>query len=295
MTTTLPRLTAGLRLAVGGSTAITRELVALNSGLRRPVATSRRIAMVQLDGGTGATTAAARTATLLARRRGGGVLAVDTARGKAHLATYTQVTDPIGLTQFLSTSSQRLTRAGVRSAIPVSRAGVNVLGSGTGDQAPWPTPPPAWGNAIDRIGRFFDVILTDWGVRTGDGELAQIIENHHAVIIMARADHAHGERAVELATAISRDMPGSELVVALADLSNAARPPSRQLSTQARAANVPILTIPFDRELSRSGGVSTGAIHLNTALAYARLANLGLDRSLNTATLPTYQSAQEAR
>ncbi|MFC4613364.1 hypothetical protein ACFO3K_01425, partial [Cellulomonas algicola] len=85
----------------------------------------------------------------------------------------------------------------VRAALPVYRGGLRVLGDGTAS-SPWPPGPRAWREAVDPVGRFFDVVLTDWGVRSA-GDLRVVAGDHHVVAVVARADRGPAERGAVLA------------------------------------------------------------------------------------------------
>ncbi|NMR21607.1 hypothetical protein [Cellulomonas fimi] len=236
-----------LRIAVGGSTSLARDLAAADDGLRLPVSTSRRIAVVQVDGGAGATTLVVRVGTALARRRrGAGVLAVDAARGPAALASAARVDSPLSLAQSRSRTSGVVTAAQARAAVPRSAAGLAVLGAGTAEHEGWPAPFEAWRSAVDPVARFFDVVVTDWGVRGDDAELAQVAEAHHVVVVVSRTDRGNAERALHLAgRAVA--LGAARVAMVLTDVGGTGGATDELLRRQlADRADVPVLTVPHE-------------------------------------------------
>ncbi|MDC7121722.1 hypothetical protein OMK64_09250 [Cellulomonas fimi] len=191
------RLREVARLTFAGSTGLARTLEEADQGLRRAVSTSRRIAVVQADGGAGATTTLAGAATALAQRRPAAVLTVDAAAGAAALVSRTRVPQPLPWTVARDATAGLARGADARAALPVGRGGLRVLGDGTAS-SPWPPGPRAWREAVDPVGRFFDVVLTDWGVRSAT-DLSVVAGDHHVVTVVARADRGPAERGAVLA------------------------------------------------------------------------------------------------
>lgn len=231
-------------LVVRGTGTLARRLADADAAMRRPVATSRRVALVQGDGGAGATTTLAGTACVLARRRGGGgVLAVDAARGPAALAA------TLGVDARLPWSADAAALPGdrgvdVRARLPHGAAGVAVLGDGSAS-TPWPPTPRRWRDLVDPVGRFFDVVVTDWGVRT-DEETTQVAQEHHVLVVVTRTERAALERAVARA-ADQAARPHAPAVVLLAV--DVARSGDRDAGL-ARAAGLDVLVVPHDPVLT---------------------------------------------
>jgi MinD-like ATPase involved in chromosome partitioning or flagellar assembly len=210
--------TDALRVVATGSTVVARELTAADERLRAPIATSRRIAVLQADGGAGVTTVVARCGAVLHRRRGGGVLVVDAARGRACLAARSGVRVPLSLAQAQGRVSGVVRAAQVSTLFPRSAAGLAVLGAGTDEAEPGPASPELWHSAVDPVGWCFDVVVTDWGVRTCDEDLAQIAQAHHVVAVTARADRGCAERGLALAARLAALVPGTRVALVLVDL-----------------------------------------------------------------------------
>lgn len=195
------RLREVARLTLAGSTGLARTLEEADQGLRRPVSTSRRVAVVQADGGAGATTTLAGAATALAQRRPAAVLTVDAAAGAAALVAATRAPEPLPWTVARGATAGLVRAADARAALPVGRGGLRVLGDGTAS-SPWPPGPRAWREAVDPVGRFFDVVLTDWGVRPST-DLGVVAGDHHVVAVVARADRGPAERGAVLAARLA--------------------------------------------------------------------------------------------
>ncbi|GIG32339.1 hypothetical protein [Cellulomonas oligotrophica] len=241
------RVLETVALAARGTGPLARRLADADAAMRRPVSTSRRVGVVQVDGGAGATTTVAGSAAVLARRRGGGVLAVDAARGPAALGAALALDAPLPWT----TDAASLHAGGgasrgsqVRARLPHGPTGVAVLGDGSAS-APWPPDPQRWRELVDPVGRFFDVVLTDWGVRS-DAETARVAAEHHVLVVATRTERGPLERAVARAAAWAT-APHAPAVVLLAV--DVARTGDRDASL-ARAAGLTTLVVPHDAHLA---------------------------------------------
>lgn len=258
----MPALADALRVAAG-SPDLARRLTAAADAVGAPVATSRRVAVLQADGGAGATATVARTGSVLARRRGGGVLAVDAARGRATLGRHAGVGGPPPLEELAARATGVVRSRQARELFPRTRTGLAVLGDGSGGAA---RPPglDAWRRPVDRVGRFFDVVLTDWGVRT-DAELGGIVAAHHAAVVVARADRGPAERGLALAAALTVHVPA---LLVLVDLGGSGAAVTRPLRA---AADVPVLAVPHVPALA-AGRAAAARPGLAARAAYAGLA-----------------------
>lgn len=211
------------RAVLRGGTASSRRLVAIDGAVRRPVATSRRVGVVQADGGVGATTLVAAVGTLLAARRDGPVLAVDAARSRVGLARSCGVDAPAGLGAHAAgpaTLARAASAAGpaVRDGLPRGTGGLHVLGSGADDAQPWPAPTGLWCDAVAGVSRFFDVVLTDWGHRPADEDVVEAATLGHVVCVVARADRHGAGRGVRLVEALRAGASGLRTVLVLVDV-----------------------------------------------------------------------------
>ncbi|MEE6286660.1 hypothetical protein V2J52_03205 [Georgenia sp. MJ173] len=253
---------ADLLRVTTGAPGLVRQLSEADAGLRRAVPTSRRIAFLQADGGAGATVTASRLGSALAGRRTGEVLAVDAARGHGALAAAAGVDAPPALGH-VALSAAGITRASqARELAPRSRTGLIVVGDG----GPVPATPEEWHAALDRVGRFFDVVLTDWGVR-GEDDLRRVAAASHVVAVVARADRGPAERAAALAASVAAEGTVPVALV-LVDVAGSAGPTGPML---ARATDLPVLTVPHAPGL-RDGRPVTARLGLRSRAAYAAVA-----------------------
>lgn len=236
-----------LALAALGSTMVTRELAEADERLRRPVSTSRRVAVLGADRDAGTSTTVAQLGAALAGRRGGSVLAVDAATGPGSLAALAGVAHPQSLRSVTLRSVDRGTAQGARELVPTGPAGLRVLGG--------PTAHRASGAEIDAalrpVGRAFDLVLTDLGARAHDPELPTTVRAHHAVLVVARADRGPAEGALTTAAALLT--AGSPpVVIALVDVGGTAGPSAALLRRALRTAGlgITVCAVPHDPALA---------------------------------------------
>lgn len=112
---------------LGSATAHSRDLLALDQAVRRPLPRCRRIGFVSCEPGSGGTAAAVAVTAQLARRRAGRVLGVTA------------------------------------------------------------TTLEAWSLEVAPVAHAYDVVVTDWGVRSRGAELALVAERSHVLCVVARA------------------------------------------------------------------------------------------------------------
>jgi hypothetical protein len=130
-------------------------------------------------------------ATVLAARRAGSVLAVDASPS------------PHGLLPLLGapasgTVPTGTTAAEVRAGLARAPGGCYALDL---------RPAPDWATAVGPIARFFDVVVTDWGLRPAY-DLEPVLAGSHAVCLVVRAP----EHATDLLQAL-RTRPGTPPIV----------------------------------------------------------------------------------
>lgn len=192
-------LTAVLGPVFGSATGAGRALLECDAAVRVPLPVCRRIGFVHLAPASGGSTVAAAVATVLARRRTGTVLAVDATPSRR------------GLLPLLGAGAEPV--AGSRPApgtAAEARAGLATAPSGC--HALDLRPAGDWAGAVGPIARFFDVVVTDWGLRHPAYDLEPVLATSHVVCLVVRADDA----AVGAATALLHALaarPGTPPVV----------------------------------------------------------------------------------
>jgi hypothetical protein len=234
------------------------EVVEAGDRLAVPLATARRIAFCSLEPHAGVSRLAVLTARTLARARRGRLLVADlTPDGAENLLPPATAATDDGLPRAVvdATAAHGVIR-GIRAE------------GGAGD------PTAGWDAQVAPIVRYFDVVVADWGVRPVDGGLLDIAGTAHAVCIVSAADRASSEATIAAARALRDALPGTEAVVALVDR---ARTGSPWPAIAARIAPVPVLPLPFDAELARTGRAS-----LATRRAALTLAGLLMPRATTT-------------
>ena len=290
---------------LGSASGITHELTTSDMLLQSPLALSRRIGFVQLRGGSGASSTAGYVASMLARRRTGMVLAVNASAGETNLLWHAGLTRPAGGARnahriasrrveeegaddaFPSASDDevggsqaRSAARGARNALsrthPASaadaRAGLPVTGTGlialdlARDHLA--TGAGTWFEQVTPIARFYDLVITDWGLRHRQVDLRQVARASHVVCLVSRADRYPAEEAAALIPALSEVEDQPRVVLALVDVGRTAERTPQLLRSQLQ---VPVLTIPHDPLRAAARPVGSRQLPTRTRLAYIRL------------------------
>ncbi|WP_345800712.1 hypothetical protein AAIB33_14720 [Microbacterium sp. AZCO] len=217
----------------GSAVARRTALTEWDASIRGTLPTARRIGVVSLDTGAGATTLAEQVVRILAARRADPVLAIDVAGGGLAARLGAAATAPSE------------TRAGARTTADA----VTGLDGGDGWFALHPAAADsavgAWLVEAAPITRFFDVSVTDFGVRHPLVDLAQCAALCDVVCLVSSNRRAPAELARAIAPAITA-LPESPVpVLALVDRANDGDAVSRAMTGDAW----PVVGIPFDRGL----------------------------------------------
>jgi MinD-like ATPase involved in chromosome partitioning or flagellar assembly len=252
--------------------AMTHELTTSDALLRSPLALSRRIGFVQLRGGSGASSTAGYVASMLARRRSAMVLAVNASAGEANLLWHAG----LARSPASATSAARGTRdaqsrahpssaADARAGLPVTGTGLIALDLGRDHLA---ASAGTWFEQVSPIARFYDLVITDWGVRHRQVDLRQVARASHVVCVVARADRNSAEEAAALLPALAESEDQPRVVLALVDVGRTAERTPQLLDNQLQ---VPVLTIPYDVRRAAANQVASRRLPMRTRLAYLRL------------------------
>lgn len=223
-----------------------RVFVELERRVRTAMPTSRRISLLSLAGGTGTSTVAAGAAAVSAERRGTPVLAVDACGSVAGLGAELGFPPEERLTLPDPVRTEARTLADAVHGLP-PRGHLRYLGLGHPASASWPVDVEEWRGATASIGRFFPLVLTDWGRRRDLREIADIARASHAVCLVAEADRAGLAGAAALVSAIRGDAHRPDVTIVLVD--RAGHGPA---ATRLRLGSLdaPVLRIPFDASLA---------------------------------------------
>ena len=182
----------------GSASGITHELTTSDAILRAPLALSRRVGFVALRGGSGASACAGYVASLLARRRAGMVLGVNASAGEQHLLWHAGVPAPERVRD-ATRRAHPSTAADARAGLPASGTGLYGLDLAREHHA---SSAGTWFEQVTPIARFYDVVLTDWGVRDARVDLRQVAAASHVVCLVARADRHAAEEAAAFVPAL---------------------------------------------------------------------------------------------
>jgi MinD-like ATPase involved in chromosome partitioning or flagellar assembly len=251
---------------LGSVSGITQELTASDTLLRSPLALSRRIGFVQLRGGSGASSTAGYVASMLARRRTGMVLAVNASAGETNLLWQA------GLTRSAGRESSNVHRRAHPESAADARAGLPMTGTGligldlARDHLA--TSAGTWFEQVTPIARFYDLVITDWGVRHRQVDLRQVARASHVVCLVTRADRYPAEEAAALIPALLEVEDQPQVVLALVDVGRTAERTPQLLRSQLQ---VPVLTIPYDPLRAAARPVGSRRLPTRTRLAYTRL------------------------
>jgi hypothetical protein len=222
----------------GSATGHSRELLAADAAVRAALPRCRRIGFVQLAAGAGATTTAGRVVDLLARRRTGRILAVDASPspngllpllGAAPTRAFPAAADPPGAApgsaaanatanatadvpgaaaQFAAVRGGAGTAADATAGLGRGRSGCYGLDLRSGR----PAPADAWSAAVGPIARFYDVVVTDWGLRHPAVDLGPVLASSDVTCLVVHSDAG----AVDATAALLHELAGAApLVVAL--------------------------------------------------------------------------------
>ena len=223
----------------GSARAGQHRLTEWDAAIRGIRGAPRRIGFVSLEPGSGATTLAEHVLRIAAARRPEPALAIDVAGGERDL----------GARLGVAATTPNDTRAGARTtadALTGLAAGDGWFGlrPGLADGAVG-----AWLAEAAPITRFFEVSITDFGVRHPRGDLAACAALCDVVCVVSDARRSSAELARAIAPAIAglpeRPIP----VLALVDHGRAGGAVVRMMSSDAW----PVVGIPFDRGLRGEG------------------------------------------
>jgi MinD-like ATPase involved in chromosome partitioning or flagellar assembly len=251
---------------LGSVSAITRELTTCDTLLRSPLALSRRIGFVQLRGGSGASSTAGYVASMLARRRTGMVLGVNASAGETNMLWQAGLTRSTG--SAMSDQERRqhpAIAADARAGLPVTGTGLIALDLARDHLA---ASAGTWFEQVTPIARFYDLVITDWGVRHRQVDLRQAARASHVVCLVARADRYPAEEAAALLPALGEAEDQPQVVLALVDLGRTAERTPQLLRSQLSA---PVLSIPYDARRAQARPIASRQLASRTRLAYGRL------------------------
>ena len=277
------RARSAARMLFGSTSAAVAELRGADASLRAGLPLSRRVGIVALAGGSGTTSTTASLASLLAQRRTGMVLAVDAAGGSVGLHR-----------QLMGDADQRpaerdeAAAARRRTALTAADAGAGLASTasrlrvldttGTRRRA---AAVAEWGAAVGPISRFFDLVVTDWGVRPAAADLEEVAGTCHLLWLVARSDR-HSATAAAAALRALRETAGSARTgLVLVDV---ARSPDRVAAGLEQALGRPVRALPYEPERGRTPTPTSRRFTSRTRTAHIRLAVTVMNEAIASQT-----------
>lgn len=220
---------------LGSGVARRVALTGWDAAIRGILPTARRIGFVSLAPRVGTTTLAREVLTAVSGRRAEPVLAVDVAGGA----------DDLGNRLGVGVTAPEDARVGART----SADALTGLPAGPGWRALRPAtaegPVAAWLGEAAPIARFFDVSITDFGVRHPGVDLAACAALTDVLCLVADARRTPAELARAVAPAIAALPERPQPVLALVDHGRDGNAVARAFATDPW----PVVGIPFDAGL----------------------------------------------
>lgn len=236
--------------AVFGSGANGRvRLTGWDAAIRGGLSTTRRVGVVSLTSGAGASTVAYQLTRAIAARRSEPVLAVDVSSGAAGLA------ERLGARPVAPDETRAAARTTAEALSGLDeRDGIVALRPRDTDDAVG-----AWLGEAAPIARFFDVAVTDFGARHPVVDLAACAALCDVVCLVSDARRARAEHARSVVDAVRGLPEAPSVVLALVDHAREGDGVARAFAVGAEHDVVPI---PFDAGLAGGGRARRSTTHL---------------------------------
>ena len=263
-------LAAGLRsiplALVGSASARLHDLTTADTAIRMPLTLNRRIGFVQAAGGAGSSTVAAGVASIFANRRAGLVLGVNASGGDRNLLWHAGV--PAG--ERVAGRTRPLNAAEAAAGLPVARTGLIGLDLRDPQHPTTPVPSRAWFDRINPVSRFFDLAITDWGVRSWQIDLAQVSLASHVLCVVTPSRRHELEDAAAIVPALTGVEDGPRVVLVIVDVGGPGR--SHNPVGIGAELGVPVLRIPREPSAGAAHPVASAHQSARTRIAFAQLA-----------------------
>jgi hypothetical protein len=169
--------------------------------------------------------------------------------------------------------------ADARAGLPVTGTGLIALDLARDQHA---ASASTWFEQVTPIARFYDLVITDWGIRRRQVDLRQVARASHVVCLVARADRYAAEEAAALVPALSEVEDKPSVVLALVDVGRTSGHTPQLLQDQ---LEVPVRTVPYDPSRAMTQPVASRQLPVRTRLAYTRLCTALMAEAVR----PTYR------
>jgi hypothetical protein len=169
--------------------------------------------------------------------------------------------------------------ADARAGLPVTGTGLIALDLARDQHA---ASAGTWFEQVTPIARFYDLVITDWGIRHRQVDLRQVARASHVVCLVARADRYPAEEAAALVPALSEVEDQPRVVLVLVDVGRTAGRTPQLLQDQ---LEVPVCTIPYEPSRALTQPVGSRQLPVRTRFAYPRLCTALMAEAVR----PTYR------
>lgn len=269
----MSRIASALRslpLAVlGSASARLHDLTQADARIRMPLTLNRRIGVVQVAGGVGASVVAASIASIFAHRRTGLVLGVNASAGSHNMLWHAGVGSGdavVGQAAPATPSETRHATAG----LGVAPSGLIGLELRDPSQPTTPAASRTWFDLINPRSRFFDLVITDWGVRGWQIDLSQVAVASHVICVVTRSERHAIEEAAAIVPALLGRADAPRIVFVIVDVGGGARLTPR-LGILPHLG-VPIMHVPYDAAAGGATPVASEDLSTAARIAHAILA-----------------------
>lgn len=272
----------GVRKVLGGSTAgDASELDAATAVLRRPVAGCRQIAVLSVRGGSGKTTVAALTATVIAQHREDRVIAVDADAGLGSLPLRLGVRTDRSVHDLAATPPRTWEEAA--GHLTRTADGAWVLPGAAGGRMGVELDLDTFRAATGLLSRYFAAAVIDCGAGIVAALQQGILANAHGQILVApgTVDGALSARgALDWYAANGFEAVLPRTVVALVTHSPHADADFVRAEQMLGAGGMTVINVPYDRHLAAGTAIDGTRLAGTTRAAVTRVAAEVFARSI---------------
>ncbi|MBX0300914.1 hypothetical protein K2F54_13110 [Cryobacterium sp. 1639] len=127
-----------------------------------------------------------------------------------------------------------------------------------------------WFDRINPVSRFFDLAITDWGVRGYQIDLAQVAMASHVLCVVTPSRRHELEDAAAVIPALTGVEDGPQVVLVIVDVGGDGRGQAPQ--GVGSDLGVPLIRIPYEPTAGSAAPVASAAMSARTRIAYAQLA-----------------------
>lgn len=176
-----------LRSSVRGTGRASRDANSVASELSQPVATSRRIAVLGIRGGSGKSTVAALLVSAYATHRGDRVLAVDADPDLGSLGLRLGANSPTSLANLGKVPRVWTTLDEAERCLGRSQSGAWILSGERDTATPETVPPNAYLGVLHGISRYFAVTVVDAGAGLVTPLNQAVLADAHSIVLATPA------------------------------------------------------------------------------------------------------------